>query len=441
MSNALPMALVRPSCAAAVRSSAPVSQHWTTVTHAFARRFCSRSQTSCSNRSSVLSALQSQSQYRSSQRTPNRTFTSTHLVSAQVSNPPTNAERVAAGAIQAKKRKVPIGPLPNGPLNRAQIRRIFGPDMPVGEGNNVLRILHHRRTSGSLVDCGIDNLGARYESLVDRQSAEKALQWLRDEYPIDEARAAEEWAEKEANRIAYELWLADPENADSKYNDPARVFKEQQDKEKRRRQEEEEEEEGVRIGILRAGKSQFEKNFERQRKARLEAAAKAAEEKERKEREMEAKLATGEWVKTPTGTQLMKPYQTTYVDIFGREQVSRRKEYQELYQKKSETKFKSEEEMLKATTLVRTITLPSLPLDLRLANHSLYHRPNASSPRPSLSPSYWSAATPSPTSTNLPHRNTACGPTSPPASPPSSQSSASTPASASSGARCGSGPS
>lgn len=227
--------------------------------------------------------------------------------------------------------------------------------MPVGEGNNVLRILHHRRTSGSLVDYGIDNLGARYESLVDRRAAEKALQWLRDQYPIDEARAAEEWAEKEANRIAYELWLADPENSDSKYNDPARVFKEQQDKEKKRRQEEEDDEDEMRIGILRAGKSQFEKNFERQRKARLEAAARAAEEKEQREREMQEKLATGEWVKTPTGTQLMKPHQTTYVDIFGREQVSRRKEELEKYQKKAQTPFKSEEEMLQSTTLTQRL--------------------------------------------------------------------------------------
>lgn len=380
MSNALPMAFVRPSCAA-MRSSAPVTQHWTSVTHTFTRRFCSRSQGSYTNRSSVLSALHSQSQHRPSQRTPNRSFTSTHLVSTQASDAPSNAERVAAGALQAKKRKVPIGPLPNGALNKAMIRRIFGPDMPVGEGNNVLRILHHRRTSGSLVDYGIDNLGARYEGLVDRKKAEKALQWLRDQFPIDEARAAEEWAEKEANRIAYELWLADPDNADSKYNDPARVFKEQQEAENKRRQEEEEEDNVQRIGILRAGKSQFEKNFERQRKERLEAAARAAEEKERQEREMQKKLATGEWVKTPGGTQLMKPHQTTYVDVFGREQVSRRKEMLEMYQKKSQTPFKSEEEMLKSTTLVRAIITPNpLPPIVAYANHPPSHRPNASSP-------------------------------------------------------------
>lgn len=78
-----------------------------------------------------------------------------------------------------------------------------------------------------------------------------------------------------------------------------------------------------------------------------------AEEKEQNERDMEAKLASGEWVKTPTGTQLMKPGQSTYVDVFGREQVSRRKEEAEKYQKQSESGFESVEDMLSKTTLVR----------------------------------------------------------------------------------------
>jgi rhomboid-like protein len=215
----------------------------------------------------------------------------------------------------------------------------------------VLRILHHRRTAGSLADYGVDNLGKQFTH-VDRDTAMKGLEWLRAKYPIDEARAAEEWAEREANRIQYELWLADPET-ESKYKDPARAFKEQMKKEEEKRQQQEREEE--KIGILHVGKSQFERNIEEKRRERLDNITRKAEEKEQRERDMEAQLATGEWVKTPTGTQLMKPGQTTYVDVFGREQISRRKEMAEKYQKESQTEFESEEEMLSKTTLVSSL--------------------------------------------------------------------------------------
>jgi rhomboid-like protein len=185
---------------------------------------------------------------------------------------------------------------------------------------------------------------------VSRDLAMKGLEWLREKYPIDEARAAEDWAEKEANRIQYELWLADPET-ESKYKDPARAFREQMQKEEEKRQQEEVD--NQKIGILHVGKSQFERNIEEKRKQRLEEVTRKAEEKEQKEREMEEKLASGEWVRTPTGTQLMKPGQTTYVDVFGREQVSRRKEEAEKYQKQSQTEFKDVDEMLAKTTVVR----------------------------------------------------------------------------------------
>lgn len=217
----------------------------------------------------------------------------------------------------------------------------------------MLRILHHRRTSGSLADYGVDNLGSQY-GYVTRQAAIKALEWLRQKIPVDEARAAEEWSEKEANRIAYNLWLADPEN-DSKYKDPARAFREKQRKEKEERElqeQDEQEPEGRRMGLLHVGPSQFERNIKQQRQLRLNAITKQAEEKEARAREDEVKLASGEWVRTPSGTQIMKPHQTTYVDIFGREQVSRWKDELEKAYKKSQTKFKDEEEMLAATTVV-----------------------------------------------------------------------------------------
>jgi rhomboid-like protein len=253
------------------------------------------------------------------------------------------------------KRTVRIGPLPNGRVADNIVNRIFNRKLSPADANNVLRILHHRRTAGSLADYGVDNLGKQYPH-VTRELALKGLEWLRKQYPIDEARAAQEWAEKEANRIAYELWLADPET-ESKYKDPARAFREQMQKEEAERAQEAMD--SQKIGILHTGKSQLELNIERKRQERLENITRVAEEKERKEREMEEKLATGEWVRTPTGTQLMRPDQTTYVDVFGREQVSRRKEMMEKYQNKSVTSFKDESEMLSSTTVVSTLLCPS----------------------------------------------------------------------------------
>jgi rhomboid-like protein len=192
---------------------------------------------------------------------------------------------------------------------------------------------------------------------VSRDTALRGLEWLREKYPIDEARAAEEWAEKEANRISYELWLADPET-ESKYKDPARAFREQMEKEEQERIQQEAADQ--KIGILHVGKSQFERNIEEKRQQRLDEMARKAEEKEKEEREMEEKLASGEWVRTPTGTQLMKPGQTTYVDVFGREQVSRRKEEMEKYAKASSaTSANTLEELLSQTTLVSAHSSPS----------------------------------------------------------------------------------
>ncbi|KAF2657577.1 hypothetical protein K491DRAFT_626527 [Lophiostoma macrostomum CBS 122681] len=343
MSNALPMALLRPSCAAL--RSAPVSLQWNTVTRAFARQFCSqKTRLEAVSRPSILSVVQSRKPRTSHLQA--RSFSLTARTTAQVSDPP---EQPGFRGLQ--RREVRIGPLPNGQAEQRTIRGLFGPDVSTQTGNEILRILHHRRTSGSLADYGVDNLGERYRK-VTRQAAVKALEWLRDEYPVDEARAAEEWAEKEANRIAYNMWLADPENADSKYNDPARVWREQQDKKKK---EEEEQQEERRIGILRVGPSQFERNIEQKRKERLAEITRKAEEKEQKEKEDEAKLATGEYVRTPGGTALMKPGQTAYVDIFGREQVSQRKEMLEMYQKKANTPFKDEAEMLTHTTLAQRL--------------------------------------------------------------------------------------
>jgi rhomboid-like protein len=242
--------------------------------------------------------------------------------------------------------------LPGGRVSDDTVRRIFGRRLSPAEGNNVLRILHHRRTAGSLADYGVDNLGAQYTH-VDRALALKGLDWLRDRYPVDEAVAAEQWAEKEANRISYELWLADPET-ESKYKDnPARAFRERLQREEEQREQAARDEQ--KIGILHVGKSQFERNIEEKRQQRLAEVTRKAELKEQRERDMEAQLATGEWVKTPSGTQLMKPHQTTYVDVFGREQISRRNEERAKYERQAVTGFKDETEMLSQTTLAQRL--------------------------------------------------------------------------------------
>lgn len=298
-----------------------------------------------------------------------RSFSQTPRFSAKIVDTP----KSPTSPLQQKHpaRTVKIGPLPGGRVSDDAIRRIFGRRLTPAEGNNVLRILHHRRTAGSLADYGVDNLGAQYTH-VDRALALKGLDWLREKYPVDEAVAAEQWAEKEANRISYELWLADPET-ESKYKDPARAFREKMQKEEQERQQQEFDDQ--KIGILHVGKSQFERNIEEKRQARLAEVTRKAELKEQRERDMEAQLATGEWVKTPSGTQLMKPYQTTYIDVFGNEQISRRSEEREKYEQKSVTGFKDETEMLSKTTLVSpSSTLAQHP------NTTDRSRPNASTP-------------------------------------------------------------
>ncbi|KAJ4296830.1 hypothetical protein N0V90_006878 [Kalmusia sp. IMI 367209] len=377
MSNAIPMAL-RPATRAA--------HQWNTVTLAFARRYC-HPQPSCftaTSPSPILSAVQSRGPPRTS-----RSFSTTPRIAAKV-NDLTHQDIIPPQeGLPQRKRTVKIGPLPNGSVSEQRIRQIFGGRVSFHDGNSVLRILHHRRTSGSLADYGVDNLGAQYS--VSRNQAVKALAWLREQYPIDEARAAEEWAEKEANRIAYELWLADPEN-DSKYKDPARVFREQQKKEAEERASEAEQEERQKFGILYTGKSQFELSIQEKRRQRLEEITRKAEEKEAKAVEEEKMLATGEWVRTPGGTQLMKPGQDTYVDVFGREQISRRKEEMERAQKAAQTDFTSVDDMLTKTTLTQRLwPMSAFVVAVCLLSYGFAHYYSPPSPEyrlwPGLSPS------------------------------------------------------
>ncbi|KAF2108508.1 hypothetical protein BDV96DRAFT_504467 [Lophiotrema nucula] len=365
MSNALPAAFLRPSCAA-LRST-PVAHQWNSVTLAFARRFCSSTP---SPRSSILSTLQPHNALISSKQS--RPFSSSPRPSAKVNQTPEAPAPASQPRVEhQKKRVVRIGPLPTGDVDQRTLNTIFGPKVSFAHGNSVLRILHHRRTSGSLADYGVANLGSKY-AYVNNDNAMKALDWLRKAFPIDEARAAEEWSEREANRIAYELWLADPENADSKYNDPARAFQAQQ-KQEAEDAEQQEQDEGHRIGLLRVGPSQFERNIKEKRRERLAEVTRKAEEKELKEKEDEEKIASGEWVKSPGGL-VVRPGEKTYVDPFGREHVDRRDNYKKYYQEKAQSPFESEEAMLKhSTVLQRLYPMTAFVLLVCLTSYGIGH--------------------------------------------------------------------
>ncbi|KAI5251290.1 hypothetical protein E4T42_04460 [Aureobasidium subglaciale] len=90
-------------------------------------------------------------------------------------------------------------PLPSGELDQATITDIFGPDMHVEDGNHILRLMHYRRLSGSLIDIGVD---FPKETAITHQMATKALEYIRAQDPaFDENEAGAAWAESEIMRM------------------------------------------------------------------------------------------------------------------------------------------------------------------------------------------------------------------------------------------------
>jgi len=90
-------------------------------------------------------------------------------------------------------------PLPSGELDQATISAIFGPDMHCEDGNHILRLMHYRRLSGSLIDVGIDFPS---ESAISPDMATKALEYVRSLDPaFDENEAGAAWAESEILRV------------------------------------------------------------------------------------------------------------------------------------------------------------------------------------------------------------------------------------------------
>ena len=95
-------------------------------------------------------------------------------------------------------------------LNEAELKAVFGKDVDVKEGNDAIRKLQARRTTGALVEHGVNI----EQTSIPEGELRQALQWLRQRYPVDEERAAESWAErasaeleKEYDKRAEELGL------------------------------------------------------------------------------------------------------------------------------------------------------------------------------------------------------------------------------------------
>ena len=134
-------------------------------------------------------------------------------------------------------------PLPNGDLSAEQLAEIGGPDLDVETGNKLLRIIQWRRLSGTLNDKEVSPLPER-ES--DRKIYEKALVYLRAQYPMNERRAERAWADEEAKRLEAEILdiekakiVYGPQQGPIKHSKShlQEMLKDAQDKAKKRQQE------------------------------------------------------------------------------------------------------------------------------------------------------------------------------------------------------------
>jgi len=107
-------------------------------------------------------------------------------------------------------------PIRSTPLSASEINKIFGPGkLSPAMGNRVLAVLHGRRLAGTL---DLD-LPADITRAVRKPSLDKALDWLRQHYPVDEdaailARIEREEREEEEKLIrrAEELGLYKPQS-------------------------------------------------------------------------------------------------------------------------------------------------------------------------------------------------------------------------------------
>lgn len=96
------------------------------------------------------------------------------------------------------KHKDPSIRIPFNNLELDELQTIFKYDVGQKEGNIILRILHERRVSGSLIDLGVRIEGAAELPL---SATNSALDWLRQRYPVDEQAAAQVWTQKEVQKL------------------------------------------------------------------------------------------------------------------------------------------------------------------------------------------------------------------------------------------------
>ena len=87
-------------------------------------------------------------------------------------------------------------------LSEAQVATILGSGLTFDQGMDLLQELQYRRVTGSLSDKGID-FPERVEFTQDHRY--RALEWLRENYPVDEEAAAGEYAEELAAAERKEL--------------------------------------------------------------------------------------------------------------------------------------------------------------------------------------------------------------------------------------------
>ena len=87
-------------------------------------------------------------------------------------------------------------------LSEAQVAGILGSGLTFDQGMDLLQELQFRRVTGSLSDKGIE-FPEREEYTQDHRM--RALEWLREEYPVDEEAAAAEYAEELAEAERKEL--------------------------------------------------------------------------------------------------------------------------------------------------------------------------------------------------------------------------------------------
>jgi hypothetical protein len=89
-------------------------------------------------------------------------------------------------------------PLPDGELDAKKITSIFGKGVvSTNDGNYILKVLQWRRLSGALVEYGVKFPEDGYN----RSVYTAGLEFLRNQYPVDEEANAEKWINEESRRM------------------------------------------------------------------------------------------------------------------------------------------------------------------------------------------------------------------------------------------------